>query len=110
MIPSCDQTGVPHFHSSTTSGSASLMSLRMRARASPCQPARPAILSSISTEAGGPAVEADFFIAFSNRELLLPDLRRLDPALVLPRRPDRHGVAMAEVVFLLEPRDQLGSL
>src|SRR5271169_2683480 len=29
MMPSCDQTGVVHFHSSTTRGSASLMSLRI---------------------------------------------------------------------------------
>ena len=33
MMPSCDHTGVPrHFHSSPASGSASLMSLRVRAR------------------------------------------------------------------------------
>src|SRR5262245_52466705 len=36
MIPSCDHTGVPiHFHSSTTSGSASLMSLRILFKVSP---------------------------------------------------------------------------
>src|SRR5213080_4230673 len=38
MMPSCDQIGVPiHFHSSTTSGSASLMSLRILLRVSPRQ-------------------------------------------------------------------------
>ena len=38
MMPSCDQTGVPiHFHSSTTSGSASLISLRILARVLPRQ-------------------------------------------------------------------------
>src|SRR6187399_2255827 len=36
MIPACDHTGTPlHFHSSTTSGSACLMSVRTRASASP---------------------------------------------------------------------------
>src|SRR5438309_2380782 len=43
MMPSCDQTGVPglvgltHFHSSTTSGSAFLMSVRILLRISPRQ-------------------------------------------------------------------------
>jgi hypothetical protein len=37
MMPSCDQTGMPYFHSSTTSGSASLMSLRILAKVSPRQ-------------------------------------------------------------------------
>src|SRR5688572_21628246 len=52
--------GTPHFHSSTTPGSAALMSLRIRARASPRQSPRLAIRSSISSEAGGPAVEIVF--------------------------------------------------
>src|SRR5579862_3116495 len=44
MMPSCSQTGVPiHFHSSTTSGSASLMSLRIRASVLPRQSPRLAI-------------------------------------------------------------------
>src|SRR5687768_4103145 len=62
MIPSCDQTGVPlHFHSSTTPGSASLMSLRIRASVSPCQSPSSAILLSISLDADAFALEGDFF-------------------------------------------------
>src|SRR5262249_59286815 len=55
MMPSCDQTGVPiHFHSSTTSGSASLMSLRILPRVSPRQPPSSAILFDISPDADWP--------------------------------------------------------
>src|ERR1044071_6922849 len=63
MIPSCDHTGVPiHFHSSTTSGSASLMSLRILLKVSPRQSPSSAILLSISSDAGRPLVEPDFFM------------------------------------------------
>src|SRR5204863_4621433 len=52
MMPSCDQTGVPiHFHSSTTSGSASLMSLRILPRVSPRQSPSSAILFEMSSAA-----------------------------------------------------------
>ena len=57
MMPSCDQTGVPglvgltHFHSSTTSGSASLMSLRILLRVSPRQSPSSAILFEMSSDA-----------------------------------------------------------
>src|SRR5436190_548018 len=57
MIPLCDQTGTPgfvgltHFHSSTTSGSASWMSLRIRASASPRQSPRSTIFLSIRPDA-----------------------------------------------------------
>src|SRR5262245_29858428 len=62
MIPSCDHTGVPiHFHSSTTSGSACLMSLRIRLRVSPRQSPSSAILRSISSGAE-PSVEPGFFM------------------------------------------------
>src|SRR6185436_8535459 len=51
-MPSCDQTGVPiHFHSSTTSGSASLMSLRILARVAPRQSPSSAILFEMSADA-----------------------------------------------------------
>ena len=51
-IPSCDETGVPiHFHSSTTSGSTSRMSLRISANLSPLQSPRSAMLSSIRSGA-----------------------------------------------------------
>src|SRR5499427_2412323 len=56
MLPSCDQTGVPiHFHSSTTSGSASLMSLRILPRVSPRQSPSAAILLEISSDADWPS-------------------------------------------------------
>jgi hypothetical protein len=63
MMPSCDQTGVPiHFHSSTTSGSASLMSRRILARVSPRQSPSSAILFEMSSDADWPWLTADFFM------------------------------------------------
>src|SRR5215470_19958888 len=63
MIPSCDQTGVPiHFHSSTTSGSASLMSLRILPRAVPRQSPSSAILFEMSSDADGPWRALGFFM------------------------------------------------
>src|SRR5579862_9107671 len=63
MMPSCDQTGVPiHFHSSTTSGSASLMRLRILPRVSPRQSPSSAILFEISSDAGWPWLVPDFFM------------------------------------------------
>src|SRR6201991_3093946 len=57
MIPACDQTGTPlHFHSSTTSGSPSLMSLRTRASVSPRQSLSSLILAWISCEGESPLV------------------------------------------------------
>src|SRR5688572_5952864 len=53
-IPWCDQTGVPHFHSSVISGSASRINARMRARVSPRHPARSRIRRSMSREADSP--------------------------------------------------------
>src|SRR6185295_5977851 len=62
MPPSWDHTGVPiHFHSSTTSGSACLISLRIRARVFPRQSPSSAILFVMSSEADGPSPAADFF-------------------------------------------------
>src|SRR5436309_10851214 len=53
MPPSWDHTGVPrHFHSSTTSGSASLMRARVLASASPLQSPSSAIRSLMSSEVG----------------------------------------------------------
>src|SRR6266404_721514 len=60
MIPACDHTGVPgfvgftHFHSSITSGSASLMRARIRASVSPRQSLSSLILASISSEGEPP--------------------------------------------------------
>src|SRR3979409_2123164 len=51
-MPSCDQTGVPlHFHSSTTSGSACLMSLRILPRVFPRQSPSSAILFEMRSDA-----------------------------------------------------------
>src|SRR6266516_4828677 len=51
MIPACDHTGVPlHFHSSTTSGSACLMTVRSRESVSPRQSPSSLILASINSD------------------------------------------------------------
>src|SRR5271155_3732685 len=69
MMPSCDQTGVPrHFHSSTTSGSASLMSLRILLRVSPRQSPSLAIFFEMSSDADWPWLASDLFM-FSSREV-----------------------------------------
>src|SRR5205085_1588424 len=66
MMPSCDQIGVPiHFHSSTTSGSASLMSLRILLRVSPRQSPSSAILFEMSADADCPWLASDF-VMFSS--------------------------------------------
>src|SRR6476659_4477957 len=63
MMPSCDQIGVPiHFHSSTTSGSASLMSLRILLRVFPRQSPSSAILFEMSSDADWPWLAPDFFM------------------------------------------------
>src|SRR4051794_2679263 len=78
MPPSWDQTAVPglvaltHFHSSTTSGSASWTSVRILLRVSPRQWATSAILLSISSDAGGRSADADsFMVSSSTREFVL---------------------------------------
>src|SRR5262249_49903546 len=54
MIPSCDHVGTPlHFHSSTTSGSASLTSARSRPSSSPRQSPSSSMAASISSEGVG---------------------------------------------------------
>src|SRR5450631_489423 len=68
MMPSCDQTGVPiHFHSSTTSGSACLMSLRILPSVFPRQSASSAILFEMSSDADSLWPAPDFFILSSLR-------------------------------------------
>ena len=68
MMPSCDQTGVPglvgltHFHSSTTSESAALMSLRILLRVSPRQSPSSAIRFEMSSDAEWPWLALDFFM------------------------------------------------
>src|SRR5437867_12016763 len=63
MMPSRDQTGFIHFHSSTTSGSASLMSLRILPRVSPRQSPSSAILCEMSSDADWPWLAPDFFMS-----------------------------------------------
>src|SRR3954465_641987 len=68
MMPSCDQTGVPiHFHSSTTSGSASVMSLRILVRVSPRQSPSSAILFEMSSDADWSWLASDFFMFSSSK-------------------------------------------
>src|SRR5437763_5134571 len=69
MMPSCDHTGFIHFHSSTTSGSACLMSLRILLRVSPRQSASSAIRCEISCDADWPGLAPDFFMFSSSRGL-----------------------------------------
>src|SRR5450432_1253425 len=62
-MPSRSQIGVPiHFHSSTTSGSASLMSLRILPRVSPRQSPSSAILFEMSSDADWLWFASDFFM------------------------------------------------
>src|SRR5262245_21329348 len=67
MIPACDHTGTPrHFHSSTTSGSACLMSPRIRASVSPRQSSSSSTRASISREGDSPRLPsfAPLFVFF----------------------------------------------
>src|SRR5256885_16961369 len=76
MMPSCDQIGVPgvfgftHFHSSTTLGSASLMSLRILLSVFPRQSPRSAILSEMSADADCPWLASDVFMLSSSNPLM----------------------------------------
>src|SRR2546421_10025887 len=75
MMPLCDHTGVPgffgftHFHSSTTSGSACWMSLRILRSVSPRQSPSWAILCEISCDADWLGLALDFFMVSSSRGL-----------------------------------------
>src|SRR5439155_3984421 len=64
-----DHTGFIHFHSSTTSGSACLMSFRILLRVSPRQSPSSAILCEISCDADWPWLAPDFFMFSSSRGL-----------------------------------------
>src|ERR1700726_662319 len=82
MMPSCDQIGVPiHFHSSTTSGSASLMSFCILLRVFPRQSPSSAILFEMSSDADWPWLAPDFFMlstTCAHRPDRRPARRRLD--------------------------------
>src|SRR6266545_7238966 len=69
MMPSCDQTGFIHFHSSTTSGSACLMSVCILLRVSPRQSPSSAILFEMRSDADWPWLTPDFFMFSSSRGL-----------------------------------------
>src|SRR5216683_706249 len=88
MMPSCDQIGVPiHFHSSTTSGSASLMSLRILLRVSPRQSPSSATLFEMSSDADWPWLAPDFFMFSSYEPLRERDRETSDgvsPSLIQP--------------------------
>src|SRR4030081_3259786 len=73
MMPSCDQTGLPHFHSSTTPGSASLISFRILPRVFPRQSPSSAILFEMSSDAGWPWLAPDFFIFSSLKFQIMPN-------------------------------------
>src|SRR3954468_11352973 len=97
MMPSCDQPGVPfHFPSSTTSGSASLMSLRTLPRVVPRQSPSSAILFEMSVGADESWFARDSFMSSSSAVRRSP--RSLDaeqPGVfgVQPRPAELHGVA-----------------
>src|SRR3984885_8534953 len=86
MIPSCDQTGTPrHFHSSTTSGSARLMSARTWESVLPLQSSSSLILASISREGDSPLVAALSCMLFAlpsihPRQYLLQVSKELPPS------------------------------
>src|SRR2546423_5835155 len=71
MMPSCDQTGVPgfvgltHFHSSTTSESACLISVRILLRVFPRQSPSSATLFEMSSDADCAWLSPDFFMRSS---------------------------------------------
>src|SRR5580765_883329 len=81
MIPSCDQTGVPglvaetHFHSSTMSGSALLMSARILPRVFPRHPPSSTILFEMRSDPGWLRLAPDFFMYSSSTFRSLIPLR-----------------------------------
>src|SRR5687767_1107701 len=81
MMPARDHTGTPrHFHSSTTSGTACLISARTRASVSPRQSPSSSILTSINREGASSSFPslATFVVFFMGVSLcfMLPVTRR----------------------------------
>src|SRR6185369_1277397 len=97
ISPSCDQTGLLHFHSSTTPGSASLIRARKRASVSPRQSPSSRILASIRPAADSVGFDWLFFMFtaprrwFQKRTILGP--RRASASWSKWRRSSqsRHG-------------------
>src|SRR5262245_42783312 len=86
ISPSCDHTGTPlHFHSSTTSGSASFTRVRSRPSIVPRQSPSSLILASISREGDWLSCDPLFFM-----QAILPGPRGR------PRRPcERESAGLA---------------
>src|SRR5438876_8933381 len=92
ISPLCDQTGVPlHFHSSATSGTASLIRARSRESISPLQSPSCSILASISSD--GDSALFDGFLFMSPASVA-----RLDHLPAVSRRVAEAGVHGAVAV------------
>src|SRR6516225_3653295 len=106
MIPPCDHTGVFHFHSSTTFGSACLMSARMRARALPRQSPSSAILASIFSATVSPCVgllimspprlDAELLRVLGMQALPAGELHDLRPGDAADRPPGERAIQHIE--------------
>src|SRR5262245_30894685 len=91
MIPACDHTGTPrHFHSSTMSGSASLMRLRSWPSILPRQSPSSLILASIRRDGDSLLRGSLFSIPVSPPSRMIPKVCR-----VFPR--DERGCVCAEI-------------
>src|SRR5262249_19636 len=104
-MPSCDQTGFIHFHSSTTSGSASLMSLRILLKVPARRSPSSAILFEMSSEADWLALDFFMFsswlfrfVSSARRRGLhaAPEEVRESPEQARGRRPAPHLRAIAQ--------------
>src|SRR5881296_2860678 len=99
ISPLCDQTGVSHFHSSATSGSASLIRARSRESISPLQSPKSSILASISSDGDSALFDRLFFmLPASPWVAFLPWLatplslvKSIGNARTSPRQPPRGG-------------------
>src|SRR6476646_9604844 len=95
-MPSCDQIGVPiHFHSSTTSGSASLMSLRILPRVSPRQSASSAILFEMSSDADGPSLADEFFMCSPHQRAGMRNTTKLSDEAIHEAPPSSQAQTMS---------------
>src|SRR5438270_8246575 len=90
ISPLCDHTGVPlHFHSSATSGSASLIRARSRESISPLQSPSSSILASISSEGDSAARGELGVFTFATAGFLADTFVDLDA--VAPGTTERAG-------------------
>src|SRR5881398_703893 len=78
IIPSCDHTGTPlHFHSSTTSGSACLTTVRIRLSILPRQSANSLTLASINSDGDLLFCDSLFFMLCPPHRCLARNLKSL---------------------------------